>query len=92
MDCGNGVTCLIARQIFSRIPCDLEIINEENDGTFPNHHPDPQIKENLKQLQEAVLLKKADLGIAYDGDGDRLGIVMENGEIMPIEHYMVLMI
>ncbi len=92
IDCGNGATTFIARSIFSKVFCDFEIINEEDDGTFPHHHPDPQVKENLKQLQEAVLAKKADLGIAYDGDGDRLGIVMENGEVMPIEHYMILMI
>ncbi len=92
IDCGNGVTCLVARKIFSKVNCDFIIINEENDGTFPNHHPDPQVKDNLKALQKKVLETKADLGVAYDGDGDRIGIVMENGEVMPIEHFMILMI
>lgn len=92
IDCGNGVTCTIARKVFSSFNVDFEIINEDNDGRFPNHHPDPAVPENMTQLQEAVKAKKADLGIAFDGDGDRLGVVMENGALMPIEHFMILMI
>lgn len=92
IDCGNGATTKIARKVFSSVFCDFEIINEESDGNFPNHHPDPAVKENLVQLQKAVKEKQADFGVAYDGDGDRIGVVMENGEIMPIEHFMILMI
>ena len=92
IDCGNGVTCTVARQIFSNFNVDFEIINEENDGSFPNHHPDPAVAENMKQLQEAVKKQKADLGIAFDGDGDRLGVVDEKGDLVPIEYYMILMI
>lgn len=92
IDCGNGVTSIIARKIFSKVFCDFEIINEENDGTFPSHHPDPAVRSNLEQLQKKVLETKADFGVAYDGDGDRIGIVMDNGEIMPIEYFMILMI
>ena len=92
IDCGNGATCLIARKVFSSVFCDFEIINEENDGTFPNHHPDPAVKSNLEQLRKEVVAKKADFGVSYDGDGDRIGVVMENGEDMPIEHFMILMI
>ena len=92
IDCGNGVTCTVARKIFSNFNVDFEIINEENDGSFPNHHPDPAVAENMKQLQEAVKKQKADLGIAFDGDGDRLGVVDENGDLVPIEYYMILMI
>ena len=92
IDCGNGVTCTIARKIFSKFNIDFEIINEENDGTFPNHHPDPSVKENMIQLQNEVIKQNADLGIAFDGDGDRVGIVLENGEVMPIEHYMLTII
>ncbi|MDE6284516.1 MAG: phosphomannomutase/phosphoglucomutase [Bacilli bacterium] len=92
VDCGNGVTCTIARKVFSNSFCEFEIINEENDGSFPNHHPDPAVKSNLEQLKKAVIEKKADFGVAYDGDGDRIGIVMENGEDLPIEHFMILMI
>lgn len=92
IDCGNGITGLYARKIFSSFNLELEIINEESDGNFPNHHPDPAVAENMVQLQKAVKEKKADIGIAFDGDGDRLGIVMENSEIMPIENYMILII
>ena len=91
-DCGNGVTCLFLRKIMSNFNIDFEVINEENDGNFPNHHPDPAVKDNLVQLQEAVKKRHADLGIAYDGDGDRIGIVNDKGEIVKIEHFMVLMI
>ena len=56
---------------------DLTIINEESDGTFPNHHPDPSIEDNLEELKKKVLEVHADLGIGFDGDGDRVGIVDE---------------
>ncbi len=92
LDCGNGITALYARKVFSNFNLELEIINEASDGNFPNHHPDPAVPENMQQLSEAVKNSKADLGIAFDGDGDRLGVVMENGELMPIENYMILMI
>lgn len=92
IDCGNGATTVVAQKIFSNMYCDFEIINGINDGNFPNHHPDPAVPTNLEQLRKEVLAKKADFGVAYDGDGDRIGIVMENGEIMPIEHFMILMI
>ncbi len=92
VDCGNGATTIIARKIFEKFNVDLIMINEENDGTFPNHHPDPAVKENLIQLKEAVIKEEADLGIAYDGDGDRIGFVKENGEFMSTEEFMILMI
>lgn len=92
IDCGNGVTCTIARKIFNEFNIDFEIINEENDGTFPNHHPDPAVKENMRQLQEAVLKSHADLGIAYDGDGDRIGCVKEDGTILSTEEFMIIII
>ncbi len=92
IDCGNGATTIITRKIFEKFNIDFEIINEENDGTFPNHHPDPTVKTNLVQLQKKVLETKADLGIAYDGDGDRVGFVKENGEFMSIEEFMILII
>ncbi len=91
IDCGNGATTVIARKVFSQFNIDFEIINEENDGRFPNHHPDPAVKKNLEQLKDAVLKHKADLGIAYDGDGDRTGFVKDNGEFMSIEEFMILM-
>lgn len=92
IDCGNGVTSTIARKIHQMFNLDFEIICEENDGTFPNHHPDPIVEENLAMLKKKVLETKADLGIAYDGDGDRCGIVNERGEMVTTEEYMIIII
>lgn len=92
IDPGNGAASLIVRKVFDNVFCNPIYINDTPDGNFPNHHPDPQIKENLQQLQEAVKKNRADFGVAYDGDGDRIGVVMENGEILPIEHLMLLYI
>ncbi len=92
IDCGNGATTVVAKKIFDSFKIDYVIINGDNDGNFPNHHPDPAVKANLAQLQEAVKKNNADFGIAYDGDGDRTGFVKENGEIMSIEEFMILMI
>ena len=92
IDCGNGATCTITRKIFEQFNIDFEIINEENDGTFPNHHPDPAVAENMKQLQTAVIERHADLGVAYDGDGDRIGLVKENGELLSTEEFMIMVI
>ena len=92
IDCGNGVTCSVARSIFQQFNIDYTIINEENDGTFPNHHPDPAVKENMKQLQQAVLDYKADIGVAYDGDGDRIGFVKNDGTLMSTEEFMIIII
>ncbi len=92
IDCGNGAPTVITRKIFQNFNIDFEIINEENDGTFPNHHPDPAVKYNLEQLQKKVLEVKADLGIAYDGDGDRVGFVKNDGSFMSTEEFMILSI
>jgi phosphomannomutase/phosphoglucomutase len=92
IDCGNGVTCTVARKIFSKFNIDFEIINEENDGSFPNHHPDPAVAENMVQLQKKVIETHADLGIAYDGDGDRIGFVKEDGTLMQTEEFMIIII
>ena len=92
IDCGNGVTCTVARKIHERFNIDFEIICEENDGTFPNHHPDPNVEENLAMLKKKVLQEKADLGIAYDGDGDRVGIIDNEGKYVTTEEFMILII
>ena len=75
IDCGNGVTGLIAPQLFRELGCEVVALYAEPDGTFPNHHPDPIKLENLKDLEETVRTENLDLGIAFDGDGDRLGVV-----------------
>jgi len=92
VDLGNGATTVVARRIFEKLNVDFEIIFEENDGRFPNHHPDPIVEENLTVLKNEVLKKKADCGIAFDGDGDRVGIVDNLGRLIPTDHYMILII
>ena len=82
VDCGNGVTSLVAERVLSRLGADVTPLFCESDGTFPNHHPDPSVLENLIDLQEAVRRVKAELGIAFDGDGDRIAVVDERGEVV----------
>lgn len=92
IDPGNGTTSIIAKKIYENLPIDLICINEISDGTFPNHHPDPCVEDNLEQLKEKVLETKADIGIAFDGDGDRLGIVSNEGVFIPTDKYMIIII
>ena len=92
LDPANGVTTTIARDIFEKLNIDLTIINEESDGAFPNHHPDPSIEKNLKQLKKKVLEVKADIGIGFDGDGDRIGIIDELGNLVSIEDYDIIIL
>ena len=82
VDCGNGAAALNAPDIFRRLGCEVIPLFCEPDGRFPNHHPDPTNPKNLEALIAAVLREKADLGIAFDGDGDRLGAVDEAGKII----------
>jgi phosphomannomutase/phosphoglucomutase len=79
VDCGNGVTSLVAIETLRELGCDVVPLFAESDGTFPNHHPDPTVVENLRDLQAAVAREGAELGIAFDGDGDRIGAVDERG-------------
>ena len=92
LDPANGATALFARKIYEQFPIDLIIINEESDGNFPNHHPDPCVEKNLDQLKEKVLEEKADVGISFDGDGDRLGVITNTGKYIPTDIYMILII
>ncbi len=82
VDCGNGVASLIAVSTITALGCVVTPLFCESDGTFPNHHPDPTVPANLRDLQAAVAREKAELGIAFDGDGDRIGAVDENGQII----------
>ncbi|MDD6480384.1 MAG: phosphomannomutase/phosphoglucomutase [Clostridium sp.] len=91
IDLANGTTNCIARELFEQFDIDLTIINEESDSSFPNHHPDPCVAANQKQLQDKVLELHADLGIGFDGDGDRCGIVDNLGHIIPTDIYMAIM-
>ena len=75
IDCGNGVAGATAPQVFKGIGCDVIELFSEVDGNFPNHHPDPSQIENLQDLINAVQEHDAELGLAFDGDGDRLGVI-----------------
>ena len=92
LDPANGACSSFCRKIYEQFNIDLEIINEESDGTFPNHHPDPSIEENLESLKEKVFEKNADIGISFDGDGDRLGMVTNSKKFIPADIYMILII
>jgi len=82
VDAGNGMAGKIFPLVAKRLPCEVIALNFELDGTFPAHHPDPSDPKNLRQLQDAVLAEKADLGIAFDGDADRVAMVDEKGEVI----------
>jgi phosphomannomutase/phosphoglucomutase len=92
LDPANGVTTTILRKIYSKLNIDFIIINEESDGSFPNHHPDPSIEDNLRMLKDKVLETHADVGIGFDGDGDRIGIVDELGNMVAIEDYAIIIL
>jgi len=90
VDCGNGVTSLVAVATLRELGADVVALFDESDGTFPHHHPDPTVLENLHDLQAAVKKEKAELGIAFDGDGDRIGAVDEKGEPVLGDQLLVL--
>ena len=92
LDLGNGTTSCIAKDIYYRFPIDIEVIYGESDSSFPNHHPDPGVEENLSSLKRKVLELDADLGIGFDGDGDRIGIIDEKGNYIPTDKYMIIII
>lgn len=89
-DCGNGTTSIVAPEIFKHPNIEYIPLFTESDPTFPNHHPDPSVEENLKQLKEKVLEVHADCGIAFDGDGDRVGVVDNLGQMIPIDKFMII--
>ncbi len=90
-DVGNGATGEVVQQLVARLPGRHILLNEAIDGTFPAHHPDPTIPENLVQLQQAVAREGCDLGIAFDGDGDRIGVVDAHGCILWGDQLMVVL-
>ncbi len=82
VDCGNGVGSLVAVDLLKAIGADVIPLYCESDGTFPNHHPDPTVDEYLVDMIELVKAEGAELGIAFDGDADRIGAVDENGDVV----------
>jgi len=90
VDCGNGVAGVVAPQLLSELGCEVVELFCEVDGNFPNHHPDPSRPENLKDVIAAVKEHKADLGLAFDGDGDRLGVVTNEGKVIWPDRFMML--
>jgi phosphomannomutase/phosphoglucomutase len=90
IDCGNGTAGPVAVPLLRNLGCEVEDIYCLPDGNFPNHHPDPTVPENLADLIETVRAKKADMGIAYDGDADRIGVVDEQGGIIWGDKLMVI--
>lgn len=82
LDCGNGAAGIIARRLFEAVGLKPTILFEEPDGRFPNHHPDPTVEENLVDLKAEVLKRKALVGIGFDGDGDRIGVVDDTGRMI----------
>ncbi|HNC79007.1 MAG TPA: phosphomannomutase/phosphoglucomutase [Rhodocyclaceae bacterium] len=90
MDCGNGVAGAVAPELFKRLGCELVELFCEVDGHFPNHHPDPSKPENLEDLIRALRDTDAEIGLAFDGDGDRLGVVTKDGEIIFPDRQLML--
>ena len=90
VDCGNGMASQCAVDMLQRLGCEVIPLYCEVDGSFPNHHPDPNRPENMRELQARVVEESADLGIAFDGDGDRLGVVAPSGEIIWPDRLMML--
>jgi phosphomannomutase len=90
-DPGNGATCEVVQQLTARLPGRHVLLNAVIDGRFPAHHPDPTVPENLVQLQEAVAREHCDLGIAFDGDGDRIGVIDARGDIWWGDQLMVVL-
>jgi len=90
IDCGNGVAGAFAPALFRRLGCEVTELFCEVDGTFPNHHPDPARPENLNDLSAALKRTDAEIGFAFDGDGDRLGVVTKDGSIIYPDRQMML--
>jgi phosphomannomutase/phosphoglucomutase len=90
VDCGNGVAGIAAPRLFRALGCEVEELYCDVDPTFPNHHPDPSHVENLADLIAALRTGKAELGLAFDGDGDRLGVVTRDGGVIYPDRQLML--
>ncbi|MFY7698409.1 MAG: phosphomannomutase/phosphoglucomutase [Legionella sp.] len=90
IDCGNGIGGTIIPSVIQRLGCEVIPLYCDVDGRFPNHHPDPTIEANLADLKAAVAIHQADIGLAFDGDADRLGVVTDEGELIWPDRLMML--
>ncbi|MGD2117095.1 MAG: phosphomannomutase/phosphoglucomutase [Chromatiales bacterium] len=91
VDCGNGVAGVAAKALFEQLGCEVSLLYCDVDGNFPNHHPDPGNPDNLKALQAAVTENGADLGVAFDGDADRIGVVDSSGKVIMPDRVLMLL-
>lgn len=92
IDSGNGTSSVVVKDIFDKLDLEYIPLFTDSDPNFPNHHPDPSVRENTKDLSETVIKEKADIGFAYDGDADRIGLVDEVGELIPIDKFMIVIL
>ena len=90
VDCGNGVAGAVAPRLLRRLGCEVEELFCEVDGNFPHHHPDPSQPENLKDLVSALGKGRSEIGLAFDGDGDRLGVVTKSGKVIFPDRQLML--
>ena len=90
VDCGNGVAGAFAPTLYRKLGCEVTELFCEVDGTFPHHHPDPSVPDNLKDLIHALRTTDAEIGLAFDGDGDRVGVVTKSGEIIYPDRQLML--
>lgn len=90
VDCGNGVAGAFAKKLYNAIGCHVDELYCEVDGHFPNHHPDPSVPENLTDLIKTLKKTRAEIGLAFDGDGDRLGVVTKDGNIIYPDRQLLL--
>ena len=90
VDCGNGIPGAFAPELYRRLGCEVEELFCEVDGTFPNHHPDPSQPENLEDLVAALKKGNSEIGLAFDGDGDRLGVVTKAGKVIFPDRQLML--
>ena len=90
-DPGNGAAGEITEMLIRELSGEHVVINSEIDGTFPNHHPDPTVEANLEQLKAVVASERCDLGIGFDGDGDRIGVIDGQGRVLWGDQILVIL-
>ena len=90
VDCGNGVAGAFAKKLYEALGCEVQELFCEVDGHFPNHHPDPSVPENLTDLIDALKTGTSEIGLAFDGDGDRLGVVTKDGNMIYPDRQLLL--